>query len=151
MSMRCEIVSQDRQVFSGEADMVVIPGTNGQMGILPNHAPIISTLAMGRIIVKHEGTERIFTCTGGLVEVIPGSISVLASASEALDDINVGRAQKARDRAEKMLQDGISPESDRDEYLSIEQALKRAVLRIETVDRFAQKRSSQATNLSQEE
>ena len=59
MTIRCEIVSQDRLVFEGDADIVVIPGSGGEMGILPNHAPLLSTLEIGTIRVRHAGQEEI--------------------------------------------------------------------------------------------
>ena len=70
MTIRCEIVSQDRFVLEGDADIVVLPGTSGEMGILPNHAPLLSTLKMGVIKVRLGDQEEVFTTTGGAVEVL---------------------------------------------------------------------------------
>jgi F-type H+-transporting ATPase subunit epsilon len=81
MSIRCEIVSQDRQVFSGEADMVIVPGVLGEMGILPNHAPLLSTLKYGVLRVRYQGQEEIFTIAGGVVEIQPDLITVMADAA----------------------------------------------------------------------
>jgi F-type H+-transporting ATPase subunit epsilon len=67
MPIRCEIVSQDRMVFEGDVDIVVLPGADGEMGILPNHAPVLSTLKLGVIKVRRQGQEEIFTVTGGIV------------------------------------------------------------------------------------
>jgi F-type H+-transporting ATPase subunit epsilon len=77
MPIRCEIVSQDRMVWEGDADIVVVPGTAGEMGILPNHAPLLSTLKFGILKVRFNGEEEIFTVAGGVIEVQPDLITVL--------------------------------------------------------------------------
>ena len=69
MPIRCEIVSQDRVVYQGDADMVLLPGTDGEMGILPHHAPLLTTLKYGIIKVRSKGQESIFTVAGGIAEV----------------------------------------------------------------------------------
>ena len=69
MGIRCEIVSQDRLVWEGEAEIVILPGSTGQMGILPNHAPLLSTLSLGVLTVRTRIEELFFTIAGGVVEV----------------------------------------------------------------------------------
>ena len=69
MTIRCEIASQDRLVFEGDADIVVLPGAAGEMGVLPHHTPLLTTLKMGVIKVRLGDKEEIFTVTGGLAEV----------------------------------------------------------------------------------
>ena len=81
MPIRCEIVSQDRMVFEGDADAVIIPGVAGEMGILPHHAPLLSTLKFGILKVRHQGGEEYFTVAGGVVEVT----EVHGAARTALD------------------------------------------------------------------
>ncbi|MCC7130199.1 MAG: ATP synthase F1 subunit epsilon, partial [Anaerolineae bacterium] len=71
MPIRCEIVSQDRMVFEGDADIVLAPGELGQMGILPHHAPLLSTLRFGILTVRHQGGEENFAVAGGIIEVQP--------------------------------------------------------------------------------
>jgi F-type H+-transporting ATPase subunit epsilon len=78
MTIQCEIVSQDRQVFSGEADMVIVPGSQGEMGILPNHAPLLSTLKFGILRVRFQNQEQVFTIAGGIVEVQPNLVTVMS-------------------------------------------------------------------------
>ena len=134
MPIRCEIVSQDRMVFEGEADIVIVPGVNGEMGILPNHAPLLSTLQYGILKVRHQGREEIFTIAGGLIEVQPDLITVLADAAENVEEIDVARAEAAKRRAEEMLAEGPPP--DTDAYLAMEAALRRSNLRLEAVRRF---------------
>lgn len=135
MTIRCEIVSQDRLVFEGDADIVVLPGTAGEMGILPNHAPLLSTLKMGVIKVRLGDQEELFTTTGGVVEVQPDLVTILADASENVEEIDVARAEAAKKRAEDLLAEG-PPADDIDSYLALEAALRRSNLRLEAVKRF---------------
>ncbi|HEX9596904.1 MAG TPA: ATP synthase F1 subunit epsilon, partial [Anaerolineales bacterium] len=107
MTIRCEIVSQDRTVFEGDVDIVVIPGTDGEMGILPHHAPLLSTIRMGVIKVRRSGQEQLFIITGGLVEVQPTIVTILADAAEDIGEIDIARAEEAKRRAEQRLAEGI--------------------------------------------
>lgn len=134
MPIRCEIVSQDRQVFSGDVDMVVIPGAEGVLGILPNHAPILTVLKYGIITVRAGKEEKLFTVAGGFAEVQPDQVTVLADAAESVEEIDERRAEQARRRAEEMLKEGPPPETDA--YLSIQAALRRSNLRLEAVRRY---------------
>jgi F-type H+-transporting ATPase subunit epsilon len=134
MSIRCEIVSQDRLVFQGEADMVLIPGELGEMGVLPNHAPLLSTLKFGILKVRYQGKEDVFTVAGGVVEVQPDIVTVLADAAENVLEIDVARAEASRRRAEEYLKAGPPP--DTDSYLAMEASLRRSNLRLEAAQRF---------------
>jgi F-type H+-transporting ATPase subunit epsilon len=134
MPIRCEIVSQDRQLFEGDVDIVIAPGVNGEMGILPNHAPLLSTLKFGFLKLRHGGEEEIFTIAGGIIEVQPTIVTVLADTAENIEEIDVVRAEAARERAQKTLQEGPPP--DTDTYLKMEAALRRSNLRLEAVRRF---------------
>jgi len=134
MTIRCEIVSQDRSVFEGEADLVLAPTTEGQIGILPGHAPTLAVLGMGILTVRRGEAEEIFTVTGGFIEIQPDIVTVLADASEHIEEINVNRAQQARERAEKLLEEGEPP--DTDSYLKIEAALRRSNLRLKAVEQY---------------
>jgi F-type H+-transporting ATPase subunit epsilon len=140
VTIRCEIVSQDRQVFSGDADMVIVPGAAGEMGILPHHSPLLSTLQYGVVRVRYQGKEDIFTVAGGVVEVLPDCVTLMADAAENIADIDVARAEAARKRAENQMLKG--PPHDSDTYLAIEAALRRSNLRLDAVRRFRGQRSS---------
>ena len=140
MPIRCEIVSQDRIVYQGDADMVVLPGGNGEMGILPNHAPVLSVLQFGVIRVRSKGEELFFTVAGGVVEVQPDQVTVLADAAENVQEIDLQRAEEARRRAESLLKEGVGP--DTDSYLQIQASLRRSNLRIDAARRYRQHRRS---------
>jgi len=134
MPIRCEIVSQDRMVYEGDADIVVLPGRDGEMGILPNHAPLLTTLKYGILTVRAEGEEQVFTIAGGVAEIQPDIITVLADAAENVMEIDEVRAEEARKRAEEILAEGPPP--DTDTYLAMEAALRRSNLRLEAVKRY---------------
>jgi F-type H+-transporting ATPase subunit epsilon len=134
MPIRCEIVSQDRLVWEGDADIVIVPGSAGEMGILPNHAPLLSTLQIGILTVRAQGYEEHFTIAGGVVEVQPDLITVMADAAENVAEIDVARAEAAKRRAEEFLKEGPPP--DTDTYLALEAALRRSQLRLEAVQRY---------------
>jgi len=140
MPMRCEIVTQDRQLFEGEVDMVVAPGSEGTMGILPKHAPLLTTLDFGELIVRYGDEEEIFIVAGGVMEVQPHAVVVLADAGEHLAEVDEERAEKARRRAEELLAQGPPP--DTDEYLAIQASLRRSELRLSTVRKHRRKSPS---------
>jgi F-type H+-transporting ATPase subunit epsilon len=139
MPIRCEIVSQDRLVFEGDVDMVLIPGSQGEMGILPNHSPLLSTLKIGLLRVRTKDQEEVFTIAGGVVEVQPNLVTVLADAAENVEEIDIGRAEAARRRAEELLKQGVPTDSDA--YSRIEAALRRSTLRLEAVKRYRSQRT----------
>ena len=134
MSIRCEIVSQDRIVFQGPADIVVLPGTDGEMGILPHHAPLLTTLKYGIIKIRSQGQENIFTVAGGIAEIQPDIITILADAAENVEEIDVARAEAARKHAEESLAKGIPAGSE--SYLRMEAALRKSNLRLDAVRRY---------------
>jgi F-type H+-transporting ATPase subunit epsilon len=134
MTIRCEIVSQDRTVFTGDVDIVVLPGAAGEMGILPKHAPVLTTLKYGIIKVRKGGREEIFAVAGGVAEVQPDIVTILADAAENVEEIDVARAEAARKRAEEVLAKGMPV--DTDTYLAMEAALRKSNLRLDAVRRY---------------
>ena len=134
MTIRCEIVSQDRTVFQGDVDIVILPGAAGEMGILPNHAPVLTILKYGVIKIRQQGKEEMFAVAGGVAEVQPEIVTILADAAENIQDIDITRAQAAKKRAEDALA-RLKPE-DHDAYLTMEAALRRSTLRLDVVRRY---------------
>ena len=135
MTIRCEIVSQDRTVFQDDVDIVILPGADGEMGILPHHAPVLTTLKYGVIKIRRGGKGELFAVAGGVAEVQPAIVTVLADAAENIEEIDIVRAKAARKRAEDALAN-LSPETDRDVYLVMEAALRRSNLRLDVVRRY---------------
>jgi F-type H+-transporting ATPase subunit epsilon len=148
MPIRCEIVSQDRTVFEGDVDIVVLPGTEGEMGVLPHHSPLLTTLKFGVVKVRMQGREQIFAVSGGVAEIQPDIITVLANAAESVDEIDLARADAAKRRAEEALA-RVEP-GNVEQALAIEAALKRSNLRIEAAHRY-QRRADRSPRPSGEE
>jgi F-type H+-transporting ATPase subunit epsilon len=134
MAIRCEIVSQDRTVFEGDVDMVVLPGAEGEMGILPHHAPLLTTLKYGVVKVRVKGREELFSLAGGVAEIQPDIVTVLANSAENIEEIDLARAEAARKRAEEAL--AHAEQLDPERLLIMEAALRRSNLRIELVHRY---------------
>lgn len=134
MPIQCEIVSQDKTLYEGPADSVVVPGSEGEMGVLPRHTPLLTTLDLGFVRVRNAGEEMVFTIAGGVMEVRPEIVTILADVGERVEEIDIERAEAARERAEQFLKDGPPP--DTDEYLAMEAALRRSNLRLEAARRY---------------
>jgi F-type H+-transporting ATPase subunit epsilon len=143
VSIRCEIVSQNRLVYEGDAEMIIVPGIEGEMGILPNHAPLLSTLKLGVIKLRFKGEEKDFTISGGVIEVQPDLVTVLADSAENVMEIDIARAEAAKKRAEELL--ALGPGPDTDAYLKLEAALRRSNLRLEAARRYRGQRVSVST------
>ncbi|MFW5696202.1 MAG: ATP synthase F1 subunit epsilon [Phototrophicaceae bacterium] len=113
MPIHVEIVSQERKVFEEEfADMVLIPAVEGQMGVLPRHAPTVATLGFGELVVKKGNAQESFAIFGGVVDVRPGKVVVLAELASSSFDIDEEAAEAARARAQRLLVEGV-PEDER--------------------------------------
>lgn len=132
MPIRCEIVSQDRKVFEGEVDILVAPGADGELGVLPHHAPLLTALKTGVLKIRQAGQEQLFAIAGGFMEVQPDLVMVLADAAEASEEIDVARAEEARRRAEASLK---SAPRESSAFLEAEAALRRSNLRLSVARR----------------
>jgi F-type H+-transporting ATPase subunit epsilon len=109
MSIRIDIVSTEAEIYSGTANMVYIPAIMGEIGVAPRHAPLLTTLKAGEVRVQIEGQdEQFFYVSGGLVEVQPHIITVLADTALRAKDIDEVAAQEAKARAEKAMEDNSS-------------------------------------------
>lgn len=128
MPIRCEIVTQERLVYSDDVDIVVLPGTEGRMGILPNHSPLLTALDFGAVTVRKAGHEEFFAIGGGFAEVQPDHVFVLADSAEHADEIDVDRALNAREEAERMMKEGVP--QDPAAYAQIERQLRKAQIRL---------------------
>ena len=123
MPIHVEIVSQEKLVFEeAAADMVLIPGSEGMMGVLPNHAPVLTTLGFGELVVRKNNAEEIFAIYGGVVEIRPDKVIVLADMAESAFALNVDAAAAARASAEKLLAEGVPPEQQRAATLALRRA-----------------------------
>lgn len=103
MPMQLQIITAEREVFSGEVDTLVAPGIEGQLGILPNHAPLITVLQPGELMVRAGGEESYLALSGGYMEVLGNRVIILADAAEDVDEIDEARAQEAMERAQQRV------------------------------------------------
>jgi len=103
MPMMLEIITAERQVFGEEVDMVIAPGIDGQLGILPHHAPLMTVLQPGEITIRKGGSDDYLAVTGGFLEVLGNRVSILADAAERSDEIDEERAQEAMRRAQERI------------------------------------------------
>ncbi len=133
MPILCEIVTQERLVFSEEVDSVNVPGVEGRMGILPNHAPLLTTLSVGELVVSQDGVEQVFAIGGGVLDVGPTKVTVLADVAEHSEEIDQARAEKAKEEAERLLAEGVDKTTNPDEYMRLMESIQRANLRLNTV------------------
>lgn len=131
MPFEFEIVTAERQVYSDTADMVVAPGSEGQLGILPNHAPLITRLDPGELIVRRGGQEVVLAISGGFLEVLNNKVIVLADTAERADEIDEARAVEARRRAEQRIKDRTSAM----DFERAELALRRSIVRLRLVEK----------------
>ena len=131
--LNLEIITPDKPIFNEVIESVTIPGTMGNFQILKNHAPLISTFDVGVVNVKSGGKLNYFSTSGGTVEVNNNKVLVLADSIEPIDQIDLDRAEKAKERAEERLK--RKQEKDMDEERAVI-ALKRAINRINVKEKY---------------
>lgn len=139
MPIRVDIVTQEKLLFRElEADMVLVPGVEGQMGILPHHAPLLTTLAHGELIVRKGGAEESFIVYGGVVEVRPDQVLVLADTAESTYEVDLEKAREARENAERVMREGVPP----DKSSVFVQELRRATLQEDVLRKIKSRAAS---------
>ena len=126
MPIKLEIVTAEGLLYSDDVDLVSAPGVMGTLGILPKHTPLLTVLEAGELRFTKEGEEESFAVSGGFVEVQPDRVIVLADTAEHAEEIDLERAEAARQRAEKLLKER-PPEID---MTVIEGALRRSRIRL---------------------
>ena len=130
--LRFEVITGERIVYQDtDVDMVVAPGTDGVLGILPQHAPLVSTLQPGELRVKKGGNEVSMVVTGGFLEVSGDRVLVLADAAERADEIDLARAEEARRRAQERL----ATHQHEVDLIRAEAALRRSLIRLRVARR----------------
>jgi F-type H+-transporting ATPase subunit epsilon len=134
MPIRLEIVTGERLVYSDDVDSVVAPGVDGEMGILPHHAALMTMLQPGELRVKKEGQDMIMAVSGGFMEVLPDKVTILADTAERADEIDETRADQARQRAQERLAE--AEKGGGIDAARAQAAMRRAVVRL----KVAQKR-----------
>ncbi|MGD0248358.1 MAG: F0F1 ATP synthase subunit epsilon [Candidatus Limnocylindrales bacterium] len=132
MPLHLEIVTPERRAFEGDVDEVIVPGSEGEMGILPHHAPLISLLGQGVLRVKRNGEVEQFAIFGGFLQVRPDRVVVMAETADLASEIDLERAERARREAERVIEGGFVEDAD---LASARAALQRALVRIRLAER----------------
>ena len=129
MTIELEIVTQERKVYNEQVDTVNLPGIMGRMGILPNHAPLLTVLDFGEVIIRRDGKEEYFAIGGGIAEINPDKVIILADSADHAEEIDEQKAEEARQAAAKAMEEGV-PE-DPEAFRMLEAQLRREQLRVD--------------------
>jgi F-type H+-transporting ATPase subunit epsilon len=133
MPLQLEIVTPERLAYADTVDAVVLPGSEGELGVLPHHAPLVSLLGIGELRIRKGGAEESFAIVGGFLQVLPDKVVVMAETADMASEIDLERAKEARRDAERALETGFHEGPD---LASARAALQGALLR----ERLAQRR-----------
>ena len=131
--LRLEVVTAEREVFADDVDMVVAPGAEGELGILPRHAPLLTTLQPGMLRLRKDGEESLMVVSGGFLQVFRDRVLVLADLAERAEEIEESRAEEARQRALAALQAGARGDSVQAEAARL--ALRRSLAQLQVARR----------------
>lgn len=132
MPLHLEVITPERKVYEDDVDMVIAPGSEGYLGILPHHAPLLTALGPGEFRVKKGGVEELLAVFGGFMDVRADRVVVLTDAAEHVEEIDAQRAQEARDRAQQALASvGMDPAQE----ARARAALQRALVRLRVSER----------------
>jgi F-type H+-transporting ATPase subunit epsilon len=133
MPIHVELVTQERKVFEElEADSISLPGIEGEMGIRPGHAPVLTTLNFGELVVRKGNAEERFALYGGVVDVRPDKVVILADLADSSFIIDAEKAREARERAQKLMEEGVPDSENQDAVL----ALRRAELQLKVSNKM---------------
>ena len=133
MPIHLEVITPERRVYEDDVDMVIAPGSEGYLGILPHHAPLLTALGPGEFRVKKGGVEQVLAVFGGFMDVHPDRVVVLTEAAEPAEEIDAQRAEEARQRAQEALATAATM-SAADEARA-RAALQRALVRLRVSER----------------
>lgn len=129
-TMQVAVVTGEREIYQGEADMVIAPGSEGEMGILPYHAALLTSLKAGELRIKLGGAEEDLFISGGFLEVYNNAVTVLADAAEHAEEIDHARAEESR----RLAQARLAEAGDARERAALSGELERAVARLRIVE-----------------
>jgi len=132
MPLQLEIVTPEKLAYSDEVDSVQLPGSEGELGVLPHHAPLISTLGAGELRLRKGGEDEFFAIVGGFLQVLPDKVVVMAETADMASEIDLEKAQEARRQAEQALESGYVEGAD---LAAARASLQAALLRIRVAER----------------
>ncbi|MGZ3586501.1 MAG: F0F1 ATP synthase subunit epsilon [Candidatus Limnocylindrales bacterium] len=132
MPIHLDIVTPERLAYSDDVDSVVLPGADGELGVLPHHAPLVATLGVGELRIRRGGQEEYFAIAGGFLQVRPDRVVVMAETADIASEIDLQRAQQAKAEAERALEAGFVEPAD---LAAARASLQTALLRIRVAER----------------
>ena len=132
MPLQLDIVTPEKLAYSDQVDAVTLPGSEGELGVLPHHAPLISTLGAGELRLRKGGAEESFAIVGGFLQVLPDKVVVMAETADIASEIDLERAQEARRQAEQALEGGFVEGAD---LAAARAQLQAALIRIRVAER----------------
>jgi F-type H+-transporting ATPase subunit epsilon len=132
MPLLLEIVTPEKLAYQGEVDSVQLPGSEGELGVLPHHAPLVSTLGAGELRLRTGGEDEFFAIVGGFLQVLPDKVVVMAETADIASEIDLEKAQEARRQAEQALESGFVEGAD---LAAARASLQTALLRIRVAER----------------
>jgi F-type H+-transporting ATPase subunit epsilon len=132
MPLQLEIVTPEKLVYQDEVDSVQLPGSEGELGVLPHHAPLVSTLGAGELRLRKGGTEESVAIVGGFLQVLPDKVVVMAETADMASEIDLEKAQEARRQAEQALESGFVEGAD---LAAARASLQASLIRIRVAER----------------
>ena len=132
MPIQLEIVTPEKLAYKDEVDSVQLPGSEGELGVLPHHAPLVSTLGAGELRLRKGGSEESFAIVGGFLQVLPDRVVVMAETADMASEIDLEKAEEARRQAEQALESGYVEGAD---LAAARAALQAALIRIRVAER----------------
>jgi F-type H+-transporting ATPase subunit epsilon len=133
MPLLLEIVTPERLAYSDTVDAVVLPGSEGELGVLPHHAPLVSMLGVGELRIRKDGAEESFAIVGGFLQVRPDKVVVMAETADMASEIDLEKAQEAKREAEHALEGSVP--TDAVDLAAARASLQQALLRIRVAER----------------
>ena len=133
MPLLLEIVTPERLAYSDTVDAVNLPGIEGELGVLPHHAPLVSMLGVGELRIRKGGLEEAFAIVGGFLQVRPDKVVVMAETADMASEIDLDKAKEARRAAERVLEGAV--QIDTTDLAAARAALQHALLRIRVAER----------------
>ncbi len=140
--LQFEIVTAESVVHSDEVDLIVVPGIDGEMAILPSHAPLMTMLQPGELIVRKGSEEDSIFVSGGFFELMNDKVTILADSAERAEEIDLARAEEAKKRAEEKV--GLRTQTDIDAARA-EAALRRSMMRLKVIERSRARRGARGS------
>ena len=129
-SMKVDIVSAEAEIYSGVAKMLFAPAVMGDVGVMPQHTPLLTKIKPGEVkVVTEENEELLFFVSGGMLEILPQGVTILADTAQRADHLDEAKATEAKERAEKMLAD----RKDDIDYAGAEKELAYAIAQLKTI------------------